>query len=59
VRDKSGRWCALRIRPYQGVDNRLDGAVLAAIDIEAMERHEEHLARSTGTAPAEAQRPGG
>jgi two-component system CheB/CheR fusion protein len=47
VRDRSGRWYALRVRPYRGVDNRLDGAVIAAIDVDAAKRYEEHLARST------------
>jgi len=35
VPDRAGRWYSLRIRPYKGVDNRLDGAVLMAIDIHA------------------------
>jgi two-component system CheB/CheR fusion protein len=47
VRDKSGRWYALRVRPYRAVDNRLDGAVIAAIDIDAAKRYEDHVARST------------
>lgn len=33
VRDRDGRVYSLRIRPYKGVDNRLDGAVLTAIAV--------------------------
>ncbi len=47
VQDKTGRWQSLRVRPYKGVDNRLDGAVLAVIDIDAVKRYEAHVARST------------
>jgi two-component system CheB/CheR fusion protein len=32
VRDRSGNWYSLRIRPYKNVENRIDGAVLALID---------------------------
>ena len=28
VRDKSGRWYSLRVRPYMTLDNKVDGAVL-------------------------------
>jgi two-component system CheB/CheR fusion protein len=40
VQDKTGRWLSLRIRPYKGVDNRLDGAVLSVIDIDATKKHQ-------------------
>ena len=40
VQDKSDRWLSLRIRPYKGVDNRLDGAVISVIDIDATKRHQ-------------------
>jgi two-component system CheB/CheR fusion protein len=40
VRDKTNRWQSLRVRPYKGVDNRLDGAVLAVIDIDAAKRYD-------------------
>jgi two-component system, chemotaxis family, CheB/CheR fusion protein len=33
VRDASGHWYSLRIRPYKNVENRIDGAVLALVDI--------------------------
>jgi two-component system CheB/CheR fusion protein len=44
VRDREGRWQSLRVRPYKGVDNRLDGAVVAVIDIDAIKRYEAHVA---------------
>jgi two-component system CheB/CheR fusion protein len=40
MQDKTGRWHALRVRPYKGIDNRLDGAVIALIDIDAIKRYE-------------------
>jgi two-component system CheB/CheR fusion protein len=40
VLDNEGRWYSLRIRPYKGVENRIEGAVLALVDINAAKRHE-------------------
>jgi len=40
VRDKSGRWHSLRVRPYLTVDNKVDGAVLVLVDIDALKRSE-------------------
>jgi two-component system CheB/CheR fusion protein len=54
LRDRKGRWQSLRIRPYKGVDNRLDGAVVAVIDIDAVKRYEAQVGRAnkeTGAAP--------
>lgn len=34
VHDRSGRAYSLRIRPYKDIQNRIDGAVLAVIDLE-------------------------
>ncbi|HEX7788606.1 MAG TPA: CheR family methyltransferase, partial [Methylomirabilota bacterium] len=45
VRDKQGRWHMLRIRPYRTQDNRIDGAVLVLIDIDAIKRDQETLRR--------------
>ncbi len=36
VRDRAGRWQRLQIRPYQTVDNRIDGAVVSLVDIHAL-----------------------
>ncbi|MGP0073076.1 MAG: chemotaxis protein CheB [Bryobacteraceae bacterium] len=38
VRDVSGRWYSLRIRPYKTQDSRIDGAILALTDIDALRR---------------------
>jgi two-component system, chemotaxis family, CheB/CheR fusion protein len=46
VQDRSGRWFSLRVRPYKNVDNRIEGAVLALIDIDAAKRHEMQTERS-------------
>jgi two-component system CheB/CheR fusion protein len=43
VRDRNGRWYSLRIRPYKSLDNRIDGAVLALIDVD-MVKQSEHRA---------------
>jgi two-component system, chemotaxis family, CheB/CheR fusion protein len=36
VRDREGRWYSLRVRPYKTTDNRIAGAVLALLDIQAL-----------------------
>ncbi|HEU4720972.1 MAG TPA: chemotaxis protein CheB [Gemmatimonadaceae bacterium] len=41
VQDEEGRWWSLTVRPYQGVDRRVDGAVLVFSDIDASKRAEE------------------
>jgi two-component system CheB/CheR fusion protein len=38
VRDHDGRWYLLRARPYLTIDNKLDGAVLVLVDIDAQKR---------------------
>ena len=40
VQDMNGRTYSLTIRPYKNVDNRIDGAVLALFDIDAVRQHE-------------------
>ena len=44
VRDRTGRWYSLRIRPYLTHDNRLDGAVLVLVDIDALKHGEQEMA---------------
>ena len=42
VYDKSvGRWYSLRVRPYMTSDNKVDGAVLVLLDIDAIKRSEQ------------------
>ncbi len=38
VRDKHGRWYSLRLRPYRTLDNKIDGVVLALVDVDALKR---------------------
>jgi len=33
VQDRKGRWFRLQVRPYKTIDNKIDGAVLALVDI--------------------------
>lgn len=36
VQDKTGHWYKVQLRPYKTTDNRIDGAVLAYFDIDAI-----------------------
>lgn len=38
VRDRHGRWFLLRVRPYKTLENKIDGAVLAFVDVDALKR---------------------
>ena len=40
VRDKEGRWYLLRARPYLALDNKIDGATLVLVDINALKQSE-------------------
>ena len=46
VQDHAGRWYLLRIRPYVTVENEVDGVVLVLIDIDALKRSEQAVARA-------------
>src|SRR4029079_12327362 len=43
VRDKDGRWFALRVHPYRTTDNKIDGAVVLLLDIDLRKRAEATL----------------
>ena len=43
VQDKSGRWFSLRILPYKTIENRIDGAVLVLVEIDALKRSEQRI----------------
>ena len=43
VRDKDGRWYALRARPYMTLDNKIDGVVLVLSDIDSLKRTEREI----------------
>jgi two-component system, chemotaxis family, CheB/CheR fusion protein len=38
LQDREDRWHVLRVRPYRTADNRMEGAVLAMIDIDQLRR---------------------
>ncbi len=38
VQDRQGRWHSLRIRPYRTLENKIDGVILALVDIDAGRR---------------------
>jgi two-component system CheB/CheR fusion protein len=38
VKDRQGRWFRLQVRPYRTNDNRIDGAVLSLVDIDALKQ---------------------
>ena len=44
VCDKAGRWYSLRVRPYMTLDNKVDGAVLVLVDIDALKCAEQAVA---------------
>ncbi|MFH7024479.1 MAG: chemotaxis protein CheB [Heteroscytonema crispum UTEX LB 1556] len=52
VQDHKGRWYDLRIRPYRTMDNKIDGAVVILVDIDAIKRNTEQLKQSRDYAEA-------
>jgi two-component system, chemotaxis family, CheB/CheR fusion protein len=40
VRDGEGRWHSLRVRPYKTLENKIDGAVVVLVDIDALKKTE-------------------
>jgi two-component system CheB/CheR fusion protein len=38
VQDVDGIWYLLRVRPYCSLDNRIEGAVIAMLNIDAVKR---------------------
>ncbi|HEY3760405.1 MAG TPA: chemotaxis protein CheB [Verrucomicrobiae bacterium] len=36
VRDKQGHWWSARVRPYKTTDHKIDGAIIALLDIDAI-----------------------
>src|SRR6267154_523484 len=43
VQDRNGRWYSLRVRPYRTMENRIEGAVLALVDIDSIKQTAESL----------------
>jgi len=52
VQDASGRWLSVRIRPYRTADNRIDGAVLTLLDVDALRRGYEEAKHARAFAEA-------
>src|SRR5579862_4903993 len=43
VQDRDGRWHLLRVRPYRTSDNKIEGLVVALVDIDQLRRSQQHL----------------
>lgn len=43
VQDPEGHWFVLRIRPYRTTDNKIDGLVIALVDIDQLRRIQQEL----------------
>ncbi|MEG4347351.1 CheR family methyltransferase [Microcoleus sp. A003_D6] len=43
VQDRDGHWYDLRIRPYRTIDNKIDGAVVMLVDINALKLSAQQL----------------
>lgn len=43
LQDKDGHWYSVRIRPYKSAENRIEGAVIAFIDIDEVKTSEARL----------------
>lgn len=52
VRDREGRWYRMQILPYKTLDNRIDGAVMAFFDIDAIKRSSNEIKASLDFAEA-------
>ncbi len=52
VQDKAGHWWSVRIRPYRTSDNKIDGAVIALVDVDLLKTTSEKI--RAGRALAEA-----
>jgi PAS domain S-box-containing protein len=52
VQDHEGHWYDLRIRPYRTIDNRIDGAMVMLVDIDALKRSMEQLQSARNYAQA-------
>jgi two-component system, chemotaxis family, CheB/CheR fusion protein len=43
TRDGAGRWHSLRVRPYKTLENKIDGAVVTLVDIDAIKKTEREI----------------
>ena len=58
VQDREGRWYSLRLRPYRTSDNKIDGVILALVDIEALKKSLQEV-QGPGTMPRPSSPPCG
>jgi two-component system, chemotaxis family, CheB/CheR fusion protein len=52
VQDREGHWYDLQIRPYRTIDNKIDGAMVMLVDIDALKRGMAQLEYSRNYAQA-------
>ncbi|HEX5765576.1 MAG TPA: chemotaxis protein CheB, partial [Woeseiaceae bacterium] len=52
VQDRAGRWHLLRVRPYRTTENKIEGAVVALIDIDEIKRSQQRLKEAAEYAEA-------
>jgi two-component system CheB/CheR fusion protein len=52
VQDRDGRWYRMQVRPYKNTENKIDGAILSLVDIDALK----HLVTESQQARGEAER---
>ncbi len=52
VRDTAGNWYLLRVRPYLTLDNKIDGAVLVLVDVNALKETERKIGEARDFAQA-------
>ncbi|MBV9303324.1 MAG: PAS domain-containing protein [Acidobacteriaceae bacterium] len=43
VQDREGHWYLLRVRPYRTTDNKIDGLVVALVDIDQVRRSQQEM----------------
>jgi|GEM_PF-6968293 len=47
AQDNQGHWFHLQVRPYRTAENKIDGAVIALLDIDVLKRNADALLKST------------
>jgi two-component system CheB/CheR fusion protein len=52
IRDRQGAWHLLRLLPYRSRDNRIEGAVMLLLDVDALKRTADSVARARDFADA-------
>lgn len=52
IQDRDGHWYDLRIRPYRTLDNRIDGAVVVLVEIDALKHSADQIVEARDYAEA-------